>query len=79
MNPFMHTKGDKRWNPDDGQYDEAVEAVKKHNKASIGWLQTELKCGVTKARRYLDKMEYRGIVARDHNDRRYVVEEKVDG
>ena len=73
MIPFMKNK-DPRWNPDNSDYDRAVAVVRETGKASVGHLQTQLKIGNGKARRYLDKMEYHGIVKRNHLDRRIVVE-----
>ncbi|MBI5671549.1 MAG: DUF87 domain-containing protein [Chloroflexi bacterium] len=51
--------------PDDGEdelYDEAVEMVRRLNKASVSLLQRRLRIGYTRAARLIDLMEERGVV-----------------
>jgi S-DNA-T family DNA segregation ATPase FtsK/SpoIIIE len=53
------TNGDE---PDDELYEEAVEMVKRLNKASVSLLQRRLRIGYTRASRLIDMMEERGVV-----------------
>jgi S-DNA-T family DNA segregation ATPase FtsK/SpoIIIE len=47
---------------EDELYEEAVEMVKRLNKASVSLLQRRLRIGYTRAARLIDKMEEEGIV-----------------
>jgi S-DNA-T family DNA segregation ATPase FtsK/SpoIIIE len=47
---------------DDEMYEEAVELVRRLNKASVSLLQRRLRIGYTRAARLIDVMEERGIV-----------------
>jgi S-DNA-T family DNA segregation ATPase FtsK/SpoIIIE len=47
---------------EDAMYDEAVEMVRKLNKASVSLLQRRLRIGYTRAARLIDLMEERGVV-----------------
>ena len=47
---------------DDELYDEAVELIRRLNKASVSLLQRRLRIGYTRAARLIDTMEERGIV-----------------
>ncbi|MEO1439733.1 MAG: DNA translocase FtsK 4TM domain-containing protein, partial [Chloroflexota bacterium] len=48
--------------PDDELYTEAVETVRRLNKASVSLLQRRLRIGYTRASRLIDLMEQRGVV-----------------
>jgi DNA segregation ATPase FtsK/SpoIIIE-like protein len=48
--------------PDDELYDEAVQTVRRLNKASVSLLQRRLRIGYTRASRLIDMMEERRIV-----------------
>jgi len=48
---------------DDEMYDEAVDLVKKMNKASISLLQRRLRIGYTRAARLIDLMVQRGVIS----------------
>jgi DNA segregation ATPase FtsK/SpoIIIE-like protein len=48
---------------DDDMYDEAVQLVKKMNKASISLLQRRLRIGYTRAARLIDLMAQRGVIS----------------
>ncbi|MEM6528368.1 MAG: DNA translocase FtsK, partial [Chloroflexota bacterium] len=48
--------------PDDELYAEAVETVRRLNKASVSLLQRRLRIGYTRASRLIDLMEQRGVV-----------------
>jgi len=48
---------------DDDMYDEAVELVKRMNKASISLLQRRLRIGYTRAARLIDLMAQRGVIS----------------
>jgi DNA segregation ATPase FtsK/SpoIIIE-like protein len=62
------TEPEKPANPDDGGhdddelYEEAVELVKRMNKASISLLQRRLRIGYTRAARLIDLMVQRGVI-----------------
>ncbi|MFN8376570.1 MAG: DNA translocase FtsK, partial [Anaerolineae bacterium] len=47
---------------EDDMYDEAVELIRKLNKASVSLLQRRLRIGYTRAARLIDLMEERGVV-----------------
>ncbi|PJF27470.1 MAG: hypothetical protein CUN53_03910 [Phototrophicales bacterium] len=47
---------------DDELYDQAVEMVRRLNKASVSLLQRRLRIGYTRAARLIDVMEERGVV-----------------
>jgi S-DNA-T family DNA segregation ATPase FtsK/SpoIIIE len=47
---------------EDDMYDEAVDLVRKLNKASVSLLQRRLRIGYTRAARLIDLMEERGVV-----------------
>jgi S-DNA-T family DNA segregation ATPase FtsK/SpoIIIE len=47
---------------EDAMYDEAVELVRRLNKASVSLLQRRLRIGYTRAARLIDLMEERGVV-----------------
>jgi DNA segregation ATPase FtsK/SpoIIIE-like protein len=49
-------------NGEDAMYDEAVELVRRLNKASVSLLQRRLRIGYTRAARLIDIMEERGVV-----------------
>ncbi len=54
---------------DDEMYDEAVDLVKRMNKASISLLQRRLRIGYTRAARLIELMEQRGVIgAEDSGD-----------
>jgi DNA segregation ATPase FtsK/SpoIIIE-like protein len=48
---------------DDDMYDEAVQLVKRMNKASISLLQRRLRIGYTRAARLIDLMAQRGVIS----------------
>jgi S-DNA-T family DNA segregation ATPase FtsK/SpoIIIE len=48
---------------DDEMYEEAVDLVKKMNKASISLLQRRLRIGYTRAARLIDLMVQRGVIS----------------
>jgi DNA segregation ATPase FtsK/SpoIIIE, S-DNA-T family len=59
------TNGDDDHVPDDQEdelYEEAVEMVRRLNKASVSLLQRRLRIGYTRAARLIDRMEEEGIV-----------------
>jgi DNA segregation ATPase FtsK/SpoIIIE-like protein len=47
---------------EDAMYEEAVEMVRRLNKASVSLLQRRLRIGYTRAARLIDLMEERGVV-----------------
>ena len=47
---------------DDALYEQAVDLVRRLNKASVSLLQRRLRIGYTRAARLIDIMEERGIV-----------------
>jgi DNA segregation ATPase FtsK/SpoIIIE-like protein len=47
---------------EDAMYDEAVELVRRLNKASVSLLQRRLRIGYTRAARLIDVMEERGVI-----------------
>ena len=47
---------------EDEMYEQAVELVRRLNKASVSLLQRRLRIGYTRAARLIDTMEERGIV-----------------
>ncbi|TCS37455.1 DNA polymerase III beta subunit-like protein [Paucimonas lemoignei] len=49
--------------PEDGLYDDAVQLVKAHKRASISLVQRHLRIGYNRAARLLDMMEQAGIVS----------------
>lgn len=62
--PYLHAQSD---NGDDGDgedvmYEQAVELIRRLNKASVSLLQRRLRIGYTRAARLIDLMEERGIV-----------------
>jgi S-DNA-T family DNA segregation ATPase FtsK/SpoIIIE len=54
--------GDENTDSDDVLYEEAVEMVRRLNKASVSLLQRRLRIGYTRAARLIDRMEEEGIV-----------------
>jgi S-DNA-T family DNA segregation ATPase FtsK/SpoIIIE len=54
--------GDENSDSDDVLYEEAVEMVRRLNKASVSLLQRRLRIGYTRAARLIDRMEEEGIV-----------------
>lgn len=60
-------------------YDTAKALVLEHGKASISWLQRQMRVGYNVAARHIELMELEGIVsAPDHVGRRTVLAEKSD-
>lgn len=55
-------RGDEPEDDEDAMYEEAVELVRRLNKASVSLLQRRLRIGYTRAARLIDMMEERGIV-----------------
>ncbi len=56
------SNGDDNIEPDDELYTEAVELVRRLNKASVSLLQRRLRIGYTRASRLIDLMEEQGVV-----------------
>ena len=54
--------GDDNDEPDDEMYNEAVDLVRRLNKASVSLLQRRLRIGYTRASRLIDMMEEQGVV-----------------
>ena len=59
---FRSSDDDDMGDGEDAMYDEAVELVRRLNKASVSLLQRRLRIGYTRAARLIDVMEERGVI-----------------
>jgi S-DNA-T family DNA segregation ATPase FtsK/SpoIIIE len=60
--------------PEDQEYRKAVQIVAESQKASVSWLQRQLRIGYNRAARHIERMEKDGLVGRpDHVGRREVM------
>jgi DNA segregation ATPase FtsK/SpoIIIE, S-DNA-T family len=60
--------------PEDQEYRKAMQIVAESQKASVSWLQRQLRIGYNRAARHIERMEKDGVVGRpDHVGRREVL------